>query len=85
MYEYGTIVAISMVVLGVIGMVVGGARGRPLPGFLLGTFLGPMGVILAALLEPSDEVEMRRIRRRLYLEAAVRHEMRQGPGFHQEA
>ncbi len=40
---------------GVIGTIIGGFKGRATAGFWLGFFLGPIGWIVAAVIEPSQE------------------------------
>lgn len=55
-----------------LGMIEGERHGRGGRGFLLGAFLGPFGVILAALSEPTKAVKEERAMRALILDAGLR-------------
>jgi hypothetical protein len=43
-------IGLALLLFGIIGMLVGGEKDRPGAGFLLGLFLGPIGLIIAILL-----------------------------------
>jgi hypothetical protein len=47
-------------------------KGRPLTGFLLGLFLGWIGVIIIALMPPTREKRVQRERERLEIEREAR-------------
>jgi hypothetical protein len=52
------IVAIVLgIVFGLIGLAIGSSKGKPGRGFVLGFFLGPIGLIFAALMQPSDSAK----------------------------
>lgn len=46
---------------GVIGLAIAASKGKGGSGFLLGALLGPIGWIVAAVIEPSPAVRQRRI------------------------
>lgn len=48
------------VLCGVLGAVIGDGKGRAVAGFWIGLLLGPIGLIIAAVLPPSDEVQLQR-------------------------
>jgi hypothetical protein len=50
---FWVLVALLSVVSAGVGMAIADKRGRGGAGFLLGLFLGPLGVLLAALLGPE--------------------------------
>jgi hypothetical protein len=54
------ILVISWLVSAFIGALIGGTKGKAGAGFWCGFFLGPIGWIIAALLQPTTEVEAAR-------------------------
>ena len=54
------LVAISSLITGLIGYAVAASKGRGGLGFILGFFLSIIGIIIAAVIEPSPEEQRRR-------------------------
>lgn len=65
-------VAILAALFGLIGVAVGNSKGRPAAGFAYGALLGPIGLIIAAMMPKSAAMVERETRERLALEARVR-------------
>jgi MFS family permease len=55
---------------------IGNRRGRPGTGFLLGLFLGWIGVIIIAFIPPTRDVQVQRERERLQIQREAAESMR---------
>jgi hypothetical protein len=58
--DYFGFLIVFAVISGLIGMAIGGSKGKAGAGFVLGLFLGFIGWIIAAVLQPTPEVVARR-------------------------
>lgn len=56
----------------IVAVLIGSRKGRPLTSFLLGIFLGWIGVIIIALVPPTREKLVQRERERLEIEREAR-------------
>jgi hypothetical protein len=54
------VVGVTLLIFGLIGRYIGRDKGRSSEGFWIGFLLGPIGLIIVALLQPTVEVEASR-------------------------
>jgi hypothetical protein len=50
------VIVISAVVCGLLGLVIGGAKGLPGLGFFLGAVLGPLGLLFCLIMKPTPAI-----------------------------
>lgn len=54
-------IAITAITCGLLGLFIGGAKGQPGGGFILGLLLGPLGVIICLIMKPTPAIAAARL------------------------